>query len=228
LTGTEKLLFFDEPELLFGFNQATAYPKDGLLLFGPYSNPLSQGTLRLGLVSTKIGAERYNKWAENISQRILPAKTNDPNHTIYPGFETIFSVRWPQKPIATLVVDEDELRAVIMQSDRHQAIYRAVTLYADRIADYNREGSETAVDVWMVVIPEYVYRLGRPRSRPNDDEIIKSNYPIDFKRARRLLKEPSFFEKENEAAEIYRFEKNFHNQLKARLLEHQAVIQVLR
>ena len=40
--------------------------------------------------------------------------------------------------------------------------------------------------------------------------------------------EPSFFEEDNQAAEIYRFEKNFHNQLKARLLEHRAVIQILR
>jgi hypothetical protein len=50
----------------------------------------------------------------------------------------------------------------------------------------------------------------------------------DLKKARRLLKEPSFFEEDNLAAEIYRFDKNFHNQLKARLLEHRAVIQVLR
>jgi hypothetical protein len=56
----------------------------------------------------------------------------------------------------------------------------------------------------------------------------RSYYPIDFKKARRLLQEPSFFEADNQAAEIYRFERNFHNQLKARLLEHRAVIQILR
>jgi hypothetical protein len=42
------------------------------------------------------------------------------------------------------------------------------------------------------------------------------------------MQEPSFFEEDNQAAEIYRYEKNFHNQLKARLLEHRAVIQILR
>lgn len=228
MTTSEQLLFFEEPELRFGYGQSASYPKDGLLLFGPHDNPLASGTLRLGLISTEAGADRYDRWAEHISRNITPAKPNDPNHTIFPGFETIFHVRWPSRPIASLRVDETELRNAITQTDRYQAIYRAVSLYADPITRYNREQSETPVDVWMVVIPEYIYRLGRPRSRPTQDERIESNYPIDFKKARRLLQEPSFFEEDNEAAEIYRFEKNFHNQLKARLLEHRAVIQVLR
>jgi hypothetical protein len=155
-------------------------------------------------------------------------KENDPNHTIFPGFETVFQVRWPDKPIASLRVDEEELRNAIMQTDRHQAIYHAVSLYAEPIARHSREQSEITVDVWMVVIPEYIYRLGRPKVRPTQDERIESYYPIDFKKARRLMQEPSFFEEDNQAAEIYRFEKNFHNQLKARLLEHRAVIQILR
>lgn len=228
LNETPQLLFFDEPEIRFGYDQQTAHPKDGLILFGPYNNPLAGSTLRLGVIATEAGADRYERWAKRISGRIAPGKENDPSHTIFPGFETVFQARWPDQPIASLRVDEEELRTAIMQTDRHQAIYHAVSLYAEPIARHSREQSEITVDVWMVVIPEYIYRLGRPKSRPTQDERIQSYYPIDFKKARRLMQEPSFFEEDNQAAEIYRFEKNFHNQLKARLLEHRAVIQILR
>ena len=123
-----QLLFFDEPEIRFGYDQQTAHPKDGLILFGPYNNPLEGGTLRLGVIATEAGADRYERWAKRISGRIAPAKENDPNHTIFPGFETVFQVRWPDQPIASLRVDDEELRNAIMQTDRHQAIYRAVSL----------------------------------------------------------------------------------------------------
>ncbi|MEX0804985.1 MAG: hypothetical protein WD688_16950 [Candidatus Binatia bacterium] len=224
-----QLLFFDEPEMCFGYNQQAAHPKDGLLLFGPYNNPLEGSTLRLGVIATESGAERYQKWVKQISGRIAPAKENHPNHTIFPGFETVFQTRWLIQPIASLRVDDEGLRSAILQSDRHQAIYHAVSLYAEPIARHIREQSEVTVDLWMVVIPEYIYRLGRPKSRPTQDERIESYYPIDYKKARQLLQQPSLlFEEDNRAAEIYRFERNFHNQLKARLLEHRAVIQILR
>lgn len=224
----QKLIFFDEPELRFGLSQSASHPKDGLLLFGPHDNPLAGGALRIGLIATDTGTARYDKWARQISTRITPAKSGDPNHTIFPGFEAIFQTRWPTKPIVSLRVDERKILSAIRQSDRHQAIYQAVSLYADPIARYNREQSETPVDLWMVVIPEDVYRLGRPQSRPTLEERVESAYSMDRKTAHRLLRAPSLFKEDNEAAEIYRFERNFHNQLKARLLEHRAVVQVIR
>jgi hypothetical protein len=228
MMNMQQLLFLDEPELRFGLGQYTSHPKDGLLLFGPYYNPLQGGTLRIGVIATAKGAVRYDRWAKRISMRITPAKVGDPNHTIFPGFEAVFQTRWPTQPIASLRVDETRLLHAIRQTDRHQAIYQTVSLYAEPIARHNREQSDTPVDLWMVVIPEDVYRLGRPQSRPTQEERIESTFLMNRKTAHRLLREPSLFEEENQAAEVYRFERNFHNQLKARLLEHRAVIQVLR
>jgi hypothetical protein len=228
MTNTHPLLFLEEPELRFGLGQNASHPKDGLLLFGPYRNPLKGGALRIGLIATDKGAIRYAKWVTQISRRVVPAKSGDPKHTIFPGFEAVFQTCWPAEPIASLRVDETELLRTIKQTDRHQAIYQAVSLYAEPIARYNREQSDISVDLWMVVIPEEIYRLGRPQSRLARDERVESPISMSHKEAYRLLQAPSLFQELNETAEVYRYEKNFHNQLKARLLDHRAVVQILR
>jgi len=39
MSSIGSVTYYDEPELIFGFGQRSAHPKDGLLLFGPESNP---------------------------------------------------------------------------------------------------------------------------------------------------------------------------------------------
>ena len=51
---------------------------------------------------------------------------------------------------------------------------------------------------------------------------------MDKAAATRLLREPGLFEDDNKSAELYLYELDFHNQLKARLLEHKAAVQVVR
>jgi hypothetical protein len=51
---------------------------------------------------------------------------------------------------------------------------------------------------------------------------------MDKHAATRLLRSPGLFEEDNVSAEIYLHELDFHNQLKARLLEHRAAVQVVR
>ena len=43
-----------------------------------------------------------------------------------------------------------------------------------------------------------------------------------------MTNEPGLFEEDAKSAEIYLYELDFHNQLKARLLEHKAAVQVVR
>ena len=112
--------------------------------------------------------------------------------------------------------------------DRHQAIYKAVSLYAEPMISFAREQSEVSIDLWVVLIPEDVWRLGRPKSTVSRDERQASELLMDKKAATRILHEPSLFEADNRAAALYLYEMNFHNQLKARLLEHRIVCQVIR
>jgi hypothetical protein len=217
-----------EPELLFGYGQRMAHPKDGLLLYGPLNCPQAGGKLRIGVVSTAEGLARYSKCVDKLSKAIAPARTDDPNHTLFPGFQAIFGVEWPSKPDTWLEIDKDELARVIRMEDRHQAIHKAVSLYSDAIAGHIREGSESSVDLWMAVVPEEVHKYCRPLSKVESSQKRKSDVLMNKAAANRLLDAPGLFEEDNRSAEIYLYDLDFHNQLKARLLEHMAAVQVVR
>ena len=205
-----ELEFLSEPELRFGFDQAVTHPKDGLTLFGPHKK--ANGSMRIGLVSTPEGKRRYSAWVQNISKPIHAKKNNDPNHTPFPGFEAVFGIGWPTTPIADLQIDLGELHRVMHIEDRHQAIYQAVSLYASVIEKYLQSESEVAIDLWMVIVPEFVYALGRPKSTVLKADRQKADLLMDKKTATRVLKSPSLFEADNKAAEIYLYELNSHNQ----------------
>lgn len=224
----QKLIEINEPELMFGHGQSMRHPKDGLLLYGPLPNEFNGGRLRVGLVSTLEGKELYRKCVAKLSKPIDPARADDPNHTVFPGFQAVFGVDWPVEPATYIQIDKEELARAIRIQDRHQAIHRAVSLYSDAIAKHLREESEIDVDLWMAVVPEDVYKYCRPLSKLATGEAGKSDVLMDKTAATRLLRSPGLFEEDNRSAEIYLYELDFHNQLKARLLEHKAAVQVVR
>lgn len=131
MSNARELLVLPEPLLIFGYGQQLEHPKDGLLLYGPYFNPHKGGQIRIGLIGTKEGAERYGKWVQRLSKVIAPKKANDPNHTVFPGFQAVFQTEWAAEPTVYLPVDSNQLHLAICMEDRHQAIYKAVSLYAD-------------------------------------------------------------------------------------------------
>lgn len=226
-----RLIEIAEPELQFALGQAMTHPKDGLSLYGPLSGPLTGGRLRIGVVATERGRQIYCKFAERLGKPIAPAKPDDPNHTLFPGFQAIFGVEWPSQPAAYLEIDPVDLNAAISIPNRHQAIHRAVSLYSDAIAQYLRDDAEAHIDLWMAIVPEDVHKYCRPQSRSKKSgvEQVAPVVLMDKKQATRLLtNEPGLFEEDAKSAEIYLYELDFHNQLKARLLEHKAAVQVLR
>lgn len=222
------LIEVPEPELVFGHGQAMAHPKDGLLLYGPLQN-LAPGTqLRIGVIATSDGLRRYSQCVERLARPIVAKKENDPNHTPFPGFEAAFGAVWPSKPEVWLRIDNEVLAQAIRIEDRHQAIHKAVSLYSDAIVEHLREASEANVDLWMAVVPEEVHRYCRPKSVVPKSERAEREVLMNKEAATRLLRSPGLFEEDNTSAEIYLHELDFHNQLKARLLEHRAAVQVVR
>lgn len=222
------LIEIAEPELLFGYGQSIEHPKDGLLLYGPKESPQAGSKLRIGVVSTAEGLRRYSKCVARLAKPIAPALADNPNHTLFPGFQALFGVEWPAQPATWLEIDAVELANAIRIDDRHQAIHKAVSLYSDAIANHLRDGSESAIDLWMAVVPEEVHKYCRPQSKVEAGQKQRSGVLMDKKAATRLLKAPGLFDEDNASAEIYLYELDFHNQLKARLLEHKAAVQVIR
>jgi hypothetical protein len=220
--------YYEEPELFFGYGQKTAHPKDGLLLFGPEHNPQKGGNLRVGVVATKDGLGRYKRWVKGINGPVLPKLADNPNHTVFPGFEAVFGVKWNVDPLAFIEISSIRIHNALFQKDRYQAIHDTVLLYAEPISKFITEQSETPVDVWFVIIPEDIYKLGRPESRVGKADALESSLAMNKKTADRIRNQPSLFAEDNAAAEVYGFDLNFHNQLKARLLKDRAAIQVVR
>jgi hypothetical protein len=224
-----KLIHIPEPALAFGFGQTAEHPKDGLFLFGPPASNQNPARMDIGVIGTQLGIARYENWVRSIGSAIPePERGRPENKMMWPGFQAAFGVPWPEKPFTTCVIDGQELSRRIRVEDRHEALFTAVNIYADALRKYLRE-EEARPLLWFAILPEEIFKYGRPKSVvPRDQRERKSSTSIGLRAAKSILKGGSMFEEELEAAAIYEYELNFHNQLKGRLLDTGQVIQVVR
>ena len=221
------LQHIEEPRLGFRYGQELEHPKDGLFLFGPLDDRANPAEMRIGIIGTPDGLNCFREWVESI-RRYIPSKDeNKPHHAGWPGFESVFGTRWPEEPLIALTVSDNAVRASIRITDRYEAIYKTVDLFEKPIRKYLRQ-DEAPPAMWFVVIPEEVYRYGRPKSVIPKGEQIRGNQSFTPKTGRQILREGSLFPEDREAAQIYRYEINFHHQMKARLLDMRAVLQIVR
>ncbi|WP_337998315.1 hypothetical protein [Oleispirillum naphthae] len=227
MTAAIQLDILPEPLLAFGHDQSLEHPKDGLFLYGPLLDAGKPAEIKFGVIGTANGLERFRRWSAKLRHYIPPFKLDVPHHAAFPGFEAAFDTAWPEWPMAEIEVQESSVAHTLRLSDRHDAIKQTVELFAKPIQAYLRR-EDAQPTIWFVVIPEEVHRYGRPKSSPPKDERIPSQLKLPAKTAKRILKEGSLFEEEMEIAELYRYEVNFHHQLKARLLADRAVIQIVR
>ncbi|TPW33639.1 hypothetical protein FJU08_00655 [Martelella alba] len=182
----------------------------------------------IGIIGTKRAAAIYESWVQSIQTNIAePEKGRPENKMMWPGFQAVFGIPWPAKPFASCQIDGAELSRRIRGDDRHEAIYKAVDLYEEALRRYLRE-EEARPQLWYAIVPEEVFRYGRPQSNVPRDIRESTKGALGKRVAQKILREGSLFSEEVEAAAIYEYELNFHNQLKARLLDTKQVIQVVR
>jgi len=93
------------------------------------------------------------------------------------------------------------------------------------ILDHLR-ADERRPDVWLVVVPEIVFRYARP-TVAGPKEAVRSKL-MSERTAARILRDGALFPDMTEEAETYLFARNFHHQLKAQLLHKEVVLQVVR
>lgn len=214
-----------EPLLEFGHQQLLDDPRLGLATFGPLSERHPK-QIQLGVVGTPMGAAKLCEWLAAIS-RFIPASSARLHQAPFPGFEAAFGAALPSEPAITLPISPLELARTIRISDRHIAIYETVSLFEQRIR-HVINADDADVKVWFVVIPEEIYRLGRPLSSVPVAERVAVPTRMNAKFGRRLDREPSLFAEDMAVAGAYQYELDFHNQLKARLLDIRAVVQIVR
>lgn len=223
------LLLVPEPRLAFCYGQQLEHPKDGLFLFGPLDDRAHPAQLRFGLIGTPECIARFHRWSARI-RGAIPSPDPTKAHLFgWPGFEAAFRCKWPEEPIAELIVDSEKLSKTIRIEDRTEAIYKAVELFERPILDY-RAREEAQPAFWFVAIPEEVYLLGRPQSTVPKGERVRGTMPAGKHWIRRSARsgQSLLLTEDRQVADMQRYAKNFHNQLKARLLREKIAVQVVR
>ena len=229
-----RLIHVPEPQLEFRFGQKLDYPRDGLYLFGPVDAVREPRQVRYGVIGTPSSLRRFKEWAAQVSRFIdVPArgrmsKVVQAHHVAFPGFGEAFFATWPTEPPRTITdVDEDQLLRSMRITNRNEAIKTAVDVFVDRlVADRKRD--EDPPSFWYVVIPEFIYDLGRPLSTVPVADRVLGKVTLKEKEAADLAIQPTLFGQAEAEAEVYKYAKNFRRQLKARLLDHQIVTQIVR
>ncbi len=222
---TEPLLYLPEPSLTFGCGQSVEDPRDGLTLFGPLDKGGPYG-IRAGVIGTARGIESFVNWARRI-QGPLADGGSQIARPPFPGFEAAFHIPWNPDPVLSIAVSEPDLLQAVHVDDRHQRVFRTVTIYADRLVDTLRT-EEVTPDLWFVIVPDFVYEFCRPQSSVAKAIQVAAPVKLGARLGRRLRKEPSLFAEENAAAVAYQYDVDFRNQLKARLLPSLLLTQIVR
>ncbi|TAM46997.1 MAG: hypothetical protein EPN55_03500 [Gammaproteobacteria bacterium] len=229
-----RLIHLPEPQLEFRFGQKVSYPRDGLYLFGPVDAAREPRQVRYGVIGTATSLRRFKEWAAQVSSFIdVPpprrmSKAIQAHHVAFPGFNEAFFATWPKEPPRAITdIDEHQLLHSMHIANRHEAIKTVVDVFVDRlVADRKRD--EDPPSFWYVVIPEFIYELGRPQSTVAAVDRVTGKITLKEKEVARLAIQPTLFGQAEEEAEVYKYARNFRRQLKARLLDHQIVTQIVR
>lgn len=223
-----------EPALEFAYGQQVEYPRDGLFLFGPADARQNFAETRFGVIGTSEGVERFQRWSKSMTGYIpIPApgprsREVEPQHVPFPGFKEAFHSEWPAEPSAVISdISPIEIHQTLYIQNRHEAIHGCVDIFVSRLVrEENRLEAPPAF--WFVVIPEVVYELGRPQSKVPRQEQIKGQVVISQKRAQVLKTNPTLFGEDDADVDIYDYATHFRRQMKARLLKHRIVTQIVR
>ena len=229
-----EVIYVEEPLLEFRYGQRLAYPRDGLFLFGPVDAEDRPRPIRFGVIGTPAGTELLEGWCDSVAgwidvpPRTRGSKLNAPHHVPFPGFAEAFSAQWPRSPARVLNdIDEADLRRRMNTSNRHEAVKASVDLFVERLtADQRRD--EDPPQFWYVVIPEFVFLLGRPKSVVPVASRVPGLVSMTAKEAATLRVQPTLFGEAEREAEVFEYLNDFRRQLKARLLDHQIVTQIVR
>ena len=226
---SDQFHLLSEPLLQFGQGQTAEDPHDGLALFGPSekSNAIPDHIA----IGSSDGLLLWDAWCdamntsaacEDISrQRAWPP---------YPGYDVAFGSKWPA-PVKSYEVDADSLHDAAFKADRHERAFSVANLYLDPITKHVVK-LDAKPAVAICIVPDEVYLNCRPKSYVSDPtDTVKPS--ADRKRLSEALADQNsgqsrlFFDDE-EDLEQYGMSPDFRRQIKARVMQHDIPIQIVR
>lgn len=219
-----ELLYFDETSLAFADGQLAIHPRDGLTIFGPYDSKGINKPKQLvyGLFGTQDGIAAFKAFSSRLR---LPIPTSDGMNPLlwphFPGFEEAFHTAWEDQPTTEEAIDERALHDSAHRAEAAERVYGTAELYMEkmRIAKVRDE----RFDVFICVVPDYVHLNCRMRSKVTKPTGERQDRKM--KADRRRLKMASLFDA---TPEQYEYSLDFRRQLKARAMELEVPIQIVR
>lgn len=227
---TRQISLLNEPLLEFGLGRTMSDPHAGLSLFGPYDHdlPSHPQSIPFALIGTPAGIGRFRAFASALQKPIISCGYGEPgeeNKDVrlwppFPGFDAAFHCALPSEPAWTAKLDAQRITDLAHDLDPHKRAYELVNLYLDgiRIAAERDEGYR----VIICVEPDEIWKYCRPKSRVEEGTGAK----ISAKERRlRQLYGDFFLEYDPEQ---YNMSVDFRRQLKARAMEYDIPIQLIR
>jgi hypothetical protein len=226
-----KVTYIEEPELAFNYNQVTDHPKDGLLLYGPNAKSDRSKEITIGVVGTKTGLNVFRNWAVRLNGFIPvppPTKMEKENRlhlSNFPGIEEAFGLivspgEFVEKPINA--IELDEATKILNQ---HEAVRKAVDMYINQI-EYHDKNEELNVDVWVFVLPEFIFERCKPLSKRSGVDLQKGEFVKKQKKRTELPLFEGIIDQSDEM--IFEDVPDFHRQVKSRLLKFGYTSQIIR
>lgn len=220
----------DEPLLEFADGQRVADPHAGLALFGPFdaARPGQPASIGYGVIGPEQGLELFRLFSARIADPVVSVAFGDPenvqkDHLLwppFPGFRAAFGCEWPAIPAWSRAIDRNKLLTAARHMDKYERAYTVVNMYLDSLRIARERDDDFAVIV--CVVPDEVYDNCRPQSRVVGGEGVASS---KRERAERRRQGDLFGPYKPEQ---YDFSVDFRRQLKARGMEFDVPIQLVR
>ena len=218
-----ELHYITEPSLTFGYGQKAEDPRDGLILFGPHEK-FESYQVKAGVIGTKVGIEAYLNFVETINKPIYSYKTvygktksNEIQRPSFPGFETVFGIKWPKTPEIQIEINDSELKTKIKISTKKQRTSDLVDLYLKQIVDTVSK-EDINVNLWFVVVPRELYIACKPKSKGREVSKGTANFIKSAKAGQFSMDFEEFPDYLETISKVVDSSTEFHHLLKARLL----------
>jgi len=140
--------------------------------------------------------------------------------THFPGFEEAFHAILPSAPNWEGELDELVVRHAATERDDDKRVYGVTTMFLERIKVAKK--SDERFDFFILVVPDIIYENCKPLSRVQDGHGYRPT------KAERELRTQMYDLFDTYDPEQYSYSKDFRRQIKARVMDLEIPIQIIR
>ena len=220
-----KILYIDEPEMMFGANQLATDPRDGLLLFGPYES-LKPYSIKAGVIGPERCLDMYKDFVRQLNAPIISTKkvygkeiSDEISRPSFPGFESVFGVEWPCNPEIFIPLDNNEINTIIeSQNNKNRRTNDLVDMYLKEILSVTG-AEDTDINVWFIIVTKNIFTACKPMSKGSDLGKGTRDYLERSKQGQHSLPFEDNIDYLSKITQLFDTSNDFHNLLKARLIQ---------